>query len=235
MELTTLVTKYHPKSIDNFIGLNGHKRIIKNYLAHPYPASWLFSGPPGTGKTSMAMFMADSIVRPNAPDVAFCACIGQFHGRECNAENMDKIKQGRGWSWYSFNENTPPKQIPWRVIIVDEADEMTNAAYIDLLGIMPSKEWEHFPLVLIFTCNHVERVDSRGNLTWKLEPRFLSRCRHLKFSTYGMFDDIVAHLKRIWSLEAPGVPEPKIEDIVRESKNNIRDALSALELELLSL
>src|SRR5215472_10966082 len=54
----SLTEKYRPGTIDAFAGLDKPKRILAKFAAAPYPASWLFVGPPGTGKTTMGLALA---------------------------------------------------------------------------------------------------------------------------------------------------------------------------------
>ncbi len=56
-----LVEKYRPQSIGGFIGLDRPKRILSNFARQPKSSSWLFIGPAGTGKTSMALALAREI------------------------------------------------------------------------------------------------------------------------------------------------------------------------------
>lgn len=229
-----LVEKYHPDSINDFIGLDKNKRILTKFLADPYSSSWLFSGPPGTGKTSMALAMKRALPK-NKQFVELSN--NHFHGTQFNLARLDSLRTDLDFSVYSkFNQEykdgsyvfTPrtPEESQWLFVIVDEADEMTNAAYIEALSLMPpSAPAEGKNFICVFTCNSTD----------KLEPRFISRCRHLQFSIYGMLDGIVARLADIWEKEAPGAPPPNFTQLVKDSRNNVRDAFSALEIELLSL
>src|SRR2546427_1778749 len=53
-----LSEKYRPKHIAEFVGLEKPKRIARKLAANPYPSAWLFVGPWGTGKTTMALSLA---------------------------------------------------------------------------------------------------------------------------------------------------------------------------------
>ena len=79
--------------------------------------------------------------------------------------------------------------------------------------------------IFIFTCND----------TAKLEPRFLSRCLRVEFSSYGLASDGAQFLARVWQQEAPNAAQPNFEKLVKESRNNLRDALTRLESELLAV
>ena len=57
----SLAEKYRPRTIAEFIGLEKPKKILGKFAAKPYPSAWLFVGPPGVGKTSMALALASQI------------------------------------------------------------------------------------------------------------------------------------------------------------------------------
>src|SRR5437667_697061 len=56
-----LTEKYRPRKIAAFVGLEKSRRILAKFAANPYPASWLFVGPPGTGKTTMGLALAEEL------------------------------------------------------------------------------------------------------------------------------------------------------------------------------
>src|ERR1051325_8317269 len=56
-----LVEKYQPRKIDDFIGLEGLKRLFRNLLQAPRPVAVLLVGPPGRGKTTLGMAFADEL------------------------------------------------------------------------------------------------------------------------------------------------------------------------------
>ena len=79
--------------------------------------------------------------------------------------------------------------------------------------------------IFVFTCNSTDN----------LEKRFLSRCRTIEFSSYGMANEIVGLLSAIWDKETDNpVERPNFQRIVKDATNNVRDALMTLEVELLA-
>jgi DNA polymerase III delta prime subunit len=79
--------------------------------------------------------------------------------------------------------------------------------------------------IFIFTCN-----STKG-----LEPRFLSRCIVLEFSTKDLNGDLTALLRKVWTHEAPdNTPAPDLDVIAHDAGGNIRDALNKLEVEILA-
>jgi DNA polymerase III delta prime subunit len=112
----------------------------------------------------------------------------------------------------------------FHVVLCDEADRMTPAAQLALLSKLDGTA---FPpnTVFIFTCNE----------TGNLEPRFLSRCRVIEFSSYGMAGEIASYLENVWHAEGGNGNAPDLVRLAKESRNNVRDALMRLETELLAL
>ena len=110
------------------------------------------------------------------------------------------------------------------VVLVDEADAMTPQAQLSFLSKLDGTA---FPpqTVFIFTANDTER----------LQDRFLSRCMTLQFSSHGMAKDAASLLERIWIAET-GTAEnaPNFLRMVQDGKNNVRDAVNSLQVELLA-
>jgi DNA polymerase III delta prime subunit len=108
---------------------------------------------------------------------------------------------------------------------VDEADQMTPQAQLAFLSKLDGTA---FPpsTVFIFTANDTER----------LQDRFLSRCMTLQFSSHGMAKDAAQMLEQIWVAEAGESAErPNFLRLVQDSKNNVRDAVNSLQVELLAV
>ena len=202
---TPLTERYRPHSISAFVGLDKPKRICAALAAKPFDSAWLFVGPSGTGKTTMAMALAEMIP----------AEIHHIPSQECNLETIERVRR--------TCQYVPMAGCRMHLVLVDEADRMTDAAQVSLLSKLDST---NFPpsTIFIFTCNGIDR----------LEPRFLSRLRTVEFSSYGIAADASALLKSIWDAEAPASsPAPNFARLVKDSNNNVRAALMALETELL--
>jgi len=68
-----------------------------------------------------------------------------------------------------------------------------------------------------------------------LEKRFLSRCRTIELSSYGMASEIVGLLTAIWDKETGSSnQQPNFQRIAKDSCNNVRDALMSLEVEIMA-
>src|SRR5271169_3985859 len=57
----SLAEKYRPRAIAEFVGLDKPKRILAKFAASPYASAWLYVGPPGCGKTTMALALAETL------------------------------------------------------------------------------------------------------------------------------------------------------------------------------
>ena len=170
-----LSEKYRPRLLDDFVGLDKPKKVLAKFAASPFPnAAFLFVGPSGTGKTSMAL--------------ALCEAIGaELHHVPSQRANVETIEDTVRQCHYVPRNGARSLH----VVLVDEADQMSSAAQLSLLSKLDSTS---FPpsTVFIFTANDTER----------LQDRFLSRCMTLAFSSHGMAKDIALLLERIWLAEA---------------------------------
>jgi replication-associated recombination protein RarA len=209
-----LSEKYRPHSMDEFVGLDKAKRVLSKFLASPFPTTFLFSGPSGTGKTSMGIVLGESL---NAE-------LHHIASQECNVANIDAVLAQCNRSPYRFfGENAGPAN--WHLVLVDEADRMSNAAQLKFLSALDATG---FPpqTIFVFTCNATDG----------LEPRFLSRCMELRFSSQGMAQPTAELLAQVWSKEAGETAEtPNFLRLVQDCKNNVRDAVNSLQVELLAL
>lgn len=190
-----LAEKYRPTHIQDFIGLDKVKKILTAFACRPSVSAWVFVGPPGTGKTTMAQ--------------ALCSAIrGEFHhipSQKCDARAIDEVTR---MCWYAPFNGT------FHVVVVDEFDRMTPGAQLALLSKLDSTDAPP-QTIWIFT----------GNSTDGMESRFMSRCRVLEFSSYGMRESLADLLSRVWAVEAKPESKPDFLRIAKNSTNNVRDAL----------
>jgi DNA polymerase III gamma/tau subunit len=201
-----LTAKYQPQTFAEFVGLDKPKKILAKFVERPYANSFLFEGPSGTGKTTMALALAKQL---NAE-------VLHIPSQHCSVAEVEEAVRK---CWY-----VPMTAGGFHVVIVDEADQMTDKAQLLFLSKLDATERPP-NTIFIFTCND----------TAKLEPRFLSRCLRVEFSSYGLGSVAAAFLANIWQQEAPGAAQPNFEKIMRDARNNIRDAVTRIESELLAI
>ena len=171
----SLTEKYRPHVLAEFAGLDKQKRILSKFAARPYPSAWLFVGPPGVGKTVMAMAMAEEIK----------AELHHIPSRECDLAAVQDVCRR---CWYV------PLDGGFHIVLIDEADRMTEPAQL----------------------------------------AFLSRCRVIEFGTYGLAQPATDLLRTIWNTEVgDSESAPDFSRIVKQSANNIREALMTLELKIM--
>jgi replication-associated recombination protein RarA len=203
----SLSEKYRPHSLQDFVGLEKPKKVLAKFADSPFPnAAFLFVGPSGTGKTSMALALCEAIR-------------GELHhipSQSCNVATVEDVVRQCHYV---------PRNNTLHVVLVDEADQMSSAAQLCFLSKLDGTA---FPpqTVFVFTANDTER----------LQDRFLSRCMVLPFSSHGMAKEAAGLLERIWLAEAGETAErPNFLRMVQDGKNNVRDAVNSLQVELLAL
>ncbi len=204
----SLSEKYRPHTFDEFVGLDKAKRVLAKFASAPMPnTAFLFVGPSGTGKTSMALALCEAIK-------------GELHHIPSQQCNVSTIEETVRQCHYVPRNGTRSLH----VILVDEADQMSSAAQLALLSKLDGTA---FPpsTCFVFTANDTER----------LQDRFLSRCMTLQFSSHGMAKDAASLLERIWVAEAGSAENaPNFLRMVQDGKNNVRDAVNSLQVELLA-
>jgi len=218
--MVNLTDRYRPRTLADFVGLDKPRAILSKLAADPFPSSWAFVGPPGIGKTTAALALADQLP----------AELHHIPSRDCDLEHVRETLRACAYA---------PMRGRFHLVLVDEADEMTRAAQVAFLSALDATAgyqtaFLEDPLrpgsgyaghtVFVFTANSVDG----------LEKRFLSRCRVLEFSSYGIAAAGADLLARIWAAEAPSSPAPNFARILKDSTNNLRDALMKLELELMA-
>src|SRR5260370_31649665 len=136
----SLAERYRPATIDGFIGLEKPKKVLKAFVGRPTSGAWLFVGPSGVGKSTMALALAGELQ----------AELHKIPSQKCNAQTIeDTVRQ----CWYA-----PLTLGGFHVVLADEADQMTNAAQLALLSKLdstapaPNTIWT-------FTPSDTERVE----------------------------------------------------------------------------
>lgn len=200
-----LTERYRPRKVSEFIGLERPRKVLSAFLQRPTSSAWLFIGPPGVGKTTLALALAEEI---NAE-------LHKVPSQKCTVSAVDEVVRQ---CWYITRTGG------LHLVLVDEADQMTPTAQLALLSKLDASDPPP-NTVWIFTANDTER----------LEKRFLQRCRVLEFSTYAMRESLAAFLRTVWEREtgsADGAPD--FLRIAKDSTNSVRQALNFLEVEILA-
>jgi replication factor C small subunit len=201
-----LADKYRPRGIADFIGLDKTKRVLAAFAQRPRNAAFLFAGPSGTGKTTMALALCDAIGGEMI----------HIPSQHCTVAELEEALR--------LTQYVPMAGKKFWFVLVDEADQMTDKAQLALLSKLDSTG-RIDGCVFVFTCNATDR----------LEPRFLSRCLSLEFSSYGMAGSIGEYLEKVWHAEGGNGNGPDFARLAKDCRNNVRDCLGKLEVELMAL
>jgi ParB-like chromosome segregation protein Spo0J len=207
----SLLQKYRPRMLADFVGIAKPLQIVTELSAHPFPSNWFFVGPPGLGKTTLGMVLADEIK----------AQLHHIRGKSCNLSTVEEVCAGCYYSPCTGDDWMP---LRFHLVLVDEANEMSYASQVAFL----SRLDETAPppnTIFIFTANELHN----------LEERFLSRCRVLEFTCDGIQKQLEGLLRRVWALESHNDDcPPDFAKIIRDSAGIVRSALNGLEMELMS-
>jgi replication-associated recombination protein RarA len=208
----SLTEEYRPRTLDQFIGLEKNRKIMANLVRQPKSCAFRFVGPSGTGKTTMALALAAMLP----------AELHHIASKDCTLETVNRvIGRCHTMPHDAWDIMKPCKM---HLVLVDEADTMTKAAQDAFLSLLDATE---FPpnTIFVFTMNSTDR----------LEDRFLSRTLPLEFSSYGIATEASDLLARIWREKtAPESKPPNFARMVKDSCNNVRDALMRLEVEIMA-
>ncbi|PVG00185.1 P-loop containing nucleoside triphosphate hydrolase protein [Serendipita vermifera] len=211
------VEKYRPKTMDEVSSQDHAVSVLKKTLLSTNLPHMLFYGPPGTGKTSTILALSRELFGPD-----------HFRHRvlELNASDergiaivREKIKEfarqtPRAATGPSSDGKTYPCP-PYKIIILDEADSMTQDAQGALRRIMESyAKITRFCLV----CNYVTRI---------IEP-LTSRCSKFRFKPLDT-SSTSSRLKHIGEMEKLDINEDVIEALVKTSGGDLRRAITYLQ------
>ena len=199
-----LTEKYRPLTIAGFIGLEKQKRILAGFVKRPKSSAWFFIGPPGVGKSTMALALASELG----------AELHHIPSQKANVQNLDDVVR---MCWYV------PKTGKFHLVLVDEVNDCSSAFQLALYSKLDSTDPAP-NTIWVFTANADDR----------LQKAFLSRCNVLEFSSYGMRVVLAELLADVWQKETGTTGTLDWERIAKDSTNNVRAALSALEMELLA-
>jgi replication factor C small subunit len=205
------VEKYRPEKLDEVIDqkeiIRGLKNLIKNPEEIPH---LLFAGPAGVGKTTTALCVAKGLLGEE----------WQRDTLELNASDERGIKMVRERvkefaAVMKLTTNNKEDNRPFRIIILDEADEMTQEAQTALRRIIEdSSRTTRF----IFICNYLTQI---------IEP-IQSRCVVFRFTRLTN-EDIVDHLKVICQKEGVKYDDKALTQIYAATSGDLRHSINILQ------
>ena len=200
------VEKYRPKKISDIIGqkeiIGSLSGLMKNQAEMP---NLLFSGGAGVGKTTTAMCLSREILGDRWKDYTLELNASDERGIGMVREKVKKFSRFAGLD----------TEIPFKIIILDEADEMTSDAQTALRRIIEdAAKFCRFILI--------------ANNVSKIIPPIQSRCANFKFSQINQ-NDIINHLKMILKKEKIKSDEKGIMEITKYAEGDLRHAINLLQ------
>lgn len=217
-----IARKYRPQTFDEVVGQGHVKRTLRNALeqgriAHGY----IFSGPRGTGKTTLARILAMALNcegGPTAsPDPASQVCQEIAAGSSLDVVEIDAASNRRIDDIRELRESVKfrPVRDPYKVFIIDEAHQITTDAFNALLKTLEEPpEWTVFVL-----CTTEPQA---------IPATIASRCQSFAFRAVDL-PEVLEHLRGICRREGIEADEDALLAVALAGDGSIRDSLSTLD------
>lgn len=221
MAYQALYRKYRPTNFDEVVGQTHiiqtlKNAIVQNRIAHAY----LFCGPRGTGKTSIAKIFAKTLNCTNSQDAPCGVCENckmAANGSHPDIIEIDAASNNGVDEVRNLIDKVKyaPMQGKYKIYIIDEVHMMTSGAFNALL-----KTIEEPPAHVIFIFATTEPS--------KVLPTIISRCQRFDFNKVSMHD-IKYRLSVVCKNEGIEIDENGLTLIAQLADGGMRDALSILD------
>ncbi len=217
-----LYRKYRPKTFEDLAGQQYVITTLKNALkAKKISHAYLFSGPRGVGKTTVAKILAKAINCENLENGEPCnecsnclevlnkKCVDIVEIDAASNNGVDEIRELKN------KINLVPSSLKYKCYIIDEVHMLSIGAFNALLKTLEEPP-EHVVFILATTEIH------------KVPETVLSRCQCYNFTKISV-EDTVNRLKKVIQQEKINVDEFILDEIAKASDGSLRDALGLLD------
>jgi len=222
MSYLVLARKYRPQTFDEVIKQNHVTQTLTNAIKSGRVAhAILFTGPRGTGKTTVARILAKAMNCKEGPTPIPCntcrSCREITSGNAVDVFEIDGASNNGVEQIRSLRENINymPAHSPYKIYIIDEVHMLSISAFNALLKTLEEPP-SHVMFIFATTEPH------------KIPVTILSRCQRHDFKLINI-ESISNHMKEICSKEHIDITEESLMLIAREAAGSIRDALSLLD------
>lgn len=217
-----LYRKYRPKNFEDVVGQKYVTTTLKNAIKNNKVShAYMFFGPRGIGKTTIAKIFARSINCEHPVEGNPCekcpSCLKSIESKTMDIIEIDAASNNGVDEIREIKNkvNIVPSDLKYKVYIIDEVHMLTSGAFNALL-----KTLEEPPKHVIFI---LATTDPQ-----KVSETIISRCQCFSFKRISV-DDIIENLKKICEKESIQIEEEVLELIAQASNGGLRDSLSTLD------